>query len=114
MSNIVEADRTNFHEEVKRASTPVVVEFATDWCKFCTELEPVVEELADEYEGSVKVVRVDVEENGRLANEFHIADLPTFFGYFKGNSLKRKSGNLTADDVEEIFDYLVDLPLAAA
>lgn len=114
MSDIVELDRTNFERDVRRTSEPVVVEFVTEWCEFCEELEPVVDELADEYEGTIKVARVAVDEHGRLANEHQIADVPTFMAFHRGNLLKRKSGEMTADDVEAIFEYLADLPRVAA
>lgn len=114
MSDITDLDRTNFDEKVRRATKPVVVEFVTDWCEFCEELESVVDELADEHEEAIEVARVDVGEEGRLANEYHIADVPTFIAFHRGNMLKRKSGDLSADEVEEIFEYLADLPRVAA
>lgn len=114
MSEIIEADRTNFDERVLEPSTPVVVEFRTDWSEVCEELEPVVEGLAEEYEETIEIVTVDVEEEGRLANRFHIADVPTFIAFFRGNSLDRRSGELSADDVEEMFEFLTDLPRVAA
>lgn len=114
MSDITEAERSTFDEEVFEPSIPVVVEFRTDWCETCEELESVVEGLADEYEDTINIVTVDVDEEGRLANEYHIADVPTFIAFFRGNSLERRSGELTADDVEEIFEFLTDLPRVAA
>ncbi|MFB6352332.1 MAG: thioredoxin family protein [Bradymonadaceae bacterium] len=114
MSEIIELDRTNFDQEVRRASMPVVVEFVTNWCEFCEELEPVVEELAEDYDGTIKVARVAVDEHGRLANDYHIADVPTFLAFHRGNILQRKAGELTADDVEAMFGYLTDLPRVSA
>jgi len=114
MSNVTEADRRSFDEEVFDPSIPVVVEFRTDWCEICEELEPVVEELADEYEDTIKVVTVDVAEEGRLANDYHVADVPTFIGFYRGNSLERRAGRLSADDVEEIFETFLNLPRVAA
>lgn len=115
MSEIVDLDHSNFEEEVREASRPVVVEFVTDWCETCEELDQTVEEMADEYAETVKVGRVAVDEQGRLANNHQIADVPTFIVFFRGNVLKRKSGEeLTADDVEALFEYLADLPKVAA
>lgn len=114
MSDIVQVDRSNFYDAIEEASIPVVVEFFTDWCETCQELEPVVEELADEYEETIRVLTVDLDEEGRLANEFNVANVPTFLAFFRGNSLKRKSGDLTANEVESIFEYLTQLPRVAA
>lgn len=115
MSEIVELDRSNFEEEVREADRPVVVEFVTEWCETCEELDETVEKLADEHAETTKVGRVSVDEQGRLANDHQIADVPTFIVFFRGNVLKRKSGEeLTADDVEDLFTYLADLPKVAA
>lgn len=114
MADIVEAERRTFDEEVFEPPEPVVVEFVTDWCDTCQELEPVVEELAETHADEIRVVTVDVESEGRLANEYHVADVPTFIAFVRRNSLKRISGDVTADDVEELFDYLVNLPRLVA
>lgn len=115
MSEIVELDRSNFEEEVRDTSRPVVVEFVTDWCETCEELDETVEEMADEYGETIKVGRVSVDEQGRLANNYQIADVPTFIVFFRGNVLKRKSGEASsADVVEDLFTYLADLPKVAA
>jgi thioredoxin 1 len=115
MSEIVDLDHSNFEEEVREASGPVVVEFVTDWCETCEALDETVEQMSDEYAETVKVGRVAVDEQGRLANNHQIADVPTFIVFFRGNVLKRKSGEeLTADDVEALFEYLADLPKVAA
>lgn len=114
MADIVEADRETFYERIEEADTPVVVEFRADWCDVCKELDPVVEEIADEYEGTLEFLTVDIDESGRLANELHVPDVPTFIAYFRGNSLKRISGDVASDDIEAIVDFLTDLPRVAA
>lgn len=114
MSDITSVDRTNFDEEVVHSDLPIVVMFRADWSEICEEIGPVLEELADEYEGTVRAATIEIEENGRLCNDMNIAEVPTVFGYHEGNSLKRKAGNVTADELEEIFDYLASLPEMAA
>ncbi|MFB6262723.1 MAG: thioredoxin family protein [Bradymonadaceae bacterium] len=95
------------------AERPVVAVFRADWCEFSRELDAVVETLAEEYEGQVDVVSVDLDEEGRLANEQNIYDTPTVVGGFRGNRLKRIDGARSAAELEELFDYLVQLPRAA-
>jgi len=114
MAHTTEVERSTFDREVFGPSIPVVVEFRADWCDICKELAPVVEKLADTHEGAIEVVTVDIEQEGRLANQYEVPDVPTFIAFYRGNSLKRRSGELTADDVEEIFDVLTDLPRVAA
>mgnify|MGYP006287271891 CR=1 FL=1 len=114
MSDITSVDRTNFDEEVVHSDLPIVVMFRADWSEIGEELAPVFEELASEYAETVRAATIEIEENGRLCNDLNIAEVPTVFGYHEGNSLKRKAGDVTADDLEEIFDYLASLPALAA
>ena len=67
----------NFEEEVYQADMPVLVDFYADWCGPCKAMGPVVETLAQEYEGRVKVGKVNVDENQDLAMEYGVMSIPT-------------------------------------
>ncbi len=68
----------NFKEEVYEADMPVLVDFYADWCGPCKAMGPVVEELASEYAGKVKVGKVNVDENQELAMKYGVMSIPTF------------------------------------
>jgi thioredoxin 1 len=68
----------NFEEEVYQADMPVLVDFYADWCGPCKAMGPVVETLAQEYEGRVKVGKVNVDENQELAAKYNVMSIPTF------------------------------------
>lgn len=76
----------NFDLEVLNSSTPVLVDFWAVWCGPCKVLSPIVEELAKDYEGKLKVGKVNVDENNALASRYGIMSIPTL-KFFKGGKI---------------------------
>ena len=76
----------NFDAEVVKSDVPVLVDFFATWCGPCKMLTPVIEELADEYEGKAKIGKLDVDEAGQTASKFKVLSVPTI-GFFKGGEL---------------------------
>jgi len=87
MSQIFEADDSNFENEVLGNDAPVLVDFSATWCAPCKKLEPIVHELAGEYAGRLKVVRVDVDNARNTAARFGVMSVPTVM-LFKGGQVK--------------------------
>lgn len=69
--------KENFEEEVLKADKPVLIDFWATWCGPCRMLSPVIEEIAKEYDGKVKVGKVNVDEQPELASAFRVASIPT-------------------------------------
>lgn len=107
-ADIASLDRIEFRNKVIEAPGPVVVEFRAEWCEFCKEFETALQELAEEFE-QVQVYTVDIVDRDRLANDFAIAEVPTFTGFVEGNLLKRVERPDSTDDIRAIFDYLLGL-----
>jgi thioredoxin 1 len=82
MRNVVEGTDFNFEQEVLKSDTPVLVDFWAPWCGPCRIVAPVVEELANEYNGKLKVVKVNTDENQNVAITYGIRSIPTL-GIFK-------------------------------
>jgi len=86
MAKPVEFTDTNFETEVIGSDTPVLVDFWAEWCGPCKMIAPMVEEIAGEYEGKVKVGKVDVDSNQQVAFKFGIRGIPTLL-IFKGGKV---------------------------
>jgi len=83
MSAYVTGTDANFQEEVLQSDLPVLVDFWAAWCGPCRVIAPTIEELASEYEGRAKVVKLDVDANPQTAMAFNIRSIPTLL-LFKG------------------------------
>ena len=81
-----------FDEEVKNAELPVVVDFWAEWCGPCKQIGPALEELSDELDGKVKIVKVNVDENMKTAQELHIRGIPALFLFKDGQVVSNKTG----------------------
>lgn len=75
-----------FDAEVLKSDLPVLVDFWAEWCGPCRMVAPIVEELAVEYDGRLKVAKVDVDDNQRLAMRYNIMSIPTL-GVFRGGEM---------------------------
>lgn len=83
MSGAAEVTDTTFKDEVLESDLPVLVDFWAPWCGPCRMVAPVVEEIAQQYEGQVKVVKLNTDENPNIASQYGIRSIPTLM-IFKG------------------------------
>lgn len=95
-----------FEREVIRSELPVVVDFYADWCPPCRMVAPVMERLASEYEGRVKVVKVNVQNEPRLAQRYQVISIPTILFFKDGEPI---DGVLGAQPFEVLKDHFDDL-----
>jgi len=100
MSAVIEADDKNFQTEVLEADRPVLVDFSATWCGPCKKLEPVVHELAAEYDSRVKVVRVDVDRAPTTAAKFAVLSVPTLLLLHEGKVKDQVIGLVSKRDLE--------------
>jgi thioredoxin 1 len=90
-TNVTDA---TFEEEVIKSSIPVVVDFWAEWCGPCKQIAPALEELANEMDGQIKVVKVNVDENTNTPNEYRIQAIPTLILFNNGEMVSRQMGAL--------------------
>ncbi|HNQ51326.1 MAG TPA: thioredoxin [Candidatus Omnitrophota bacterium] len=94
----------NFKSEVLESPTPVLVDFWATWCGPCRMVAPVVEEIAKEYDGKVKVGKVDVDENSRTASDFGIMSIPTIMLFKNGKVMEQVVGALSKGQLKSMID----------
>lgn len=82
----------NFDQEVLKSEVPVVVDFYAEWCGPCKMAEPIINKLADEFAGKVKIVKLDVDENQEIAQKYQVMSIPTVIVFQKGQEAERKVG----------------------
>lgn len=93
----------NFNNEVIESDIPVLVDFWATWCGPCRMLGPVIEELAEEYEGKVKVGKVNVDEEPALAAKFDISSIPTVMLFKSGKVTETVVGYRPKEDFKAIL-----------
>jgi thioredoxin 1 len=79
-------DEANFAQEVEQSAQPVVVDFYAEWCGPCKMISPILESLASDMEGKVKIVKVDIDQNPQLALRFGVQSIPNLL-FFKGGEV---------------------------
>ena len=92
MSNALEVTDKTFEQEVKQSATPVLVDFWAPWCGPCKALGPIIDELASEYDGKVKVVKVNTDENVETAQSFRISGIPSLLVFKNGELVEQMVG----------------------
>lgn len=93
----------NFEKEVLKSEKPVLVDFYADWCGPCNAMAPVIEELAKELEGKVKVGKINVDENPDIAVEYNVMSIPTLIVLKNGKEEKRLVGLRNKEELINLF-----------
>ena len=104
MAAPIDVTAGNFEEEVLNSEIPVLVDFWAAWCGPCRQVAPVMEQIADEYDGSVKVAKVDVDAEQELAGAFQISNIPTIALFEPGEQPKAVMGALPKEMLESAFE----------
>jgi thioredoxin 1 len=95
MDQILDVDDSNFEAEVVKSDRPVLVDFSATWCGPCKKLEPLVHEIAAEYDGRLKVVKVDVDRARGTAAKFAVMAVPTLL-FFRDGQIRDELRGLVA------------------
>src|SRR5437016_11278568 len=102
--NIIVLTQENFSQEVLQSATPVLVDFWAEWCGPCKMVAPILDELADEYQGRVKIGKVNIDEQQALAAEYGIRAIPTLLLFHQGQVADQIVGVRSKRDLKASFD----------
>ncbi len=95
MSKAIAVTQKDWQKSVLNAETPVVVDFWAPWCGPCRAVAPILEDLANEYDGKVQIVKVNVDEEPMLSGQYGVQAIPTMIVFKNGKEIERVIGELT-------------------
>jgi thioredoxin 1 len=106
MADLVITD-SNFASEVEQGKTPVLVDFWAPWCGPCKVVGPIVEELAREFEGKIKVGKLNVDENQQTAGQFGVMSIPTLLFFKDGKPVDSIVGAKSKETIKQKMEKLL-------
>jgi len=97
----------NFDREVLQSNLPVLVDFWAEWCGPCRMLGPVIEELSREYEGKIKVGKLNVDEAADVAGQYGVMSIPTVIVFNKGKVVKQSVGAVPKEKLKNLIEPFI-------
>jgi thioredoxin 1 len=110
MSSAIHVSEVSFDEQVLASKQPVVIDFWAEWCAPCRRIAPLLDEIAERYEGRALVAKVNVDEEPDLVEQHGIRTIPTFLFVRDGEVVDRASGVLTRARLDARIDALLAAP----
>ena len=103
----IEISSSNFESEVLQSSVPVLIDFWAPWCGPCKMIGPVIDQIAEEYSGQIKVGKINIDVDSALAEQHGIVSIPTLVIYKDGEIVNQKNGAAPKHDIEAMFRNLI-------
>ena len=97
----------NFEQDVLKSSIPVLVDFSADWCGPCKMMAPVIDELADMYEGEMKVGKINVDQSPDIAQKYNVMSIPMFAFFKNGEVIETAVGALNKAKLQGMIDKVL-------
>jgi thioredoxin 1 len=107
MSNGIQITSANFEQEILQSPIPVLVDFWAEWCRPCKMIGPILDQLAEEYSGRLKIGKVNVDEENELASRHHIESIPSLMIYKDGKVVRQQAGAQPKHGIENLFKDLL-------
>ena len=105
--NVMEFNDQNFDSDVLKAEMPVLVDFWAVWCGPCKAIAPIVEEVANEFSGKVRVGKMDVDSNNQVAMRYGIRSIPTLLLFSGGEVVDQVIGNVGKESIESMLSKAI-------
>jgi thioredoxin 1 len=107
MKNVIEVDDRNFESEVLKSPLPVLLDFSAEWCAPCKRLEPIVEAIASEYDGKLRVAHLDVDRAQSTAIKYGIMSVPTLLFFKEGKVRSQLMGYVPREALVEKINLIL-------
>ncbi|WP_330924993.1 thioredoxin TrxA [Candidatus Sororendozoicomonas aggregata] len=104
MSEIITVTDSSFKEEVLKAESPVLVDYWAEWCGPCKMIAPVLDEIAQDYEGKLKICKLNIDENTETAPKYGVRGIPTLMLFKNGSVEATKVGALSKSQLTAFLD----------
>ena len=105
--NVKEITSVNFNDEVLKSDTPVLVDFWAEWCGPCRAIGPVVDEIANDYNGKVSVGKLNVDNENQLAMEYGVRSIPALLIFNNGTVVNQIVGAVPKNRITDILDTVI-------
>lgn len=108
MASVIEITDNTFESEIIKSNIPAIVDFWAEWCMPCKAMTPLIDEIAKEFEGMIKVGKINIDENTGIATDLTVMNIPTLVFFKDGKETGRATGVISKKDlvkkVTELFD----------
>ena len=108
MSKPVSIDDSNFDQVVLQAKKPVLIDFWASWCRPCAMVAPILDELAEEYDGKIHFVKLDIDQNPKTATRYSIMSIPTLLIFKNGEPVSHIVGVRPKGELKQSLDAALD------
>lgn len=107
MGKVADVTDRDFEAEVLKSAVPAVIDFWAEWCAPCRQIKPILEDLATRYDGKVKIVKLNVDENPQTMTKYGIRAIPTLLAFKNGTVVQQVSGAKPKAFFEEMLQELL-------
>lgn len=108
MSKVIHVTDSEFEHIVLESSIPVLVDYWAEWCGPCKVLAPLLDKVAEEYEGKLIVCKLDISSNQQIASTYGIRNIPTLMLFKQGEAIATKVGSLSKAQLNAFIDASID------
>lgn len=95
--------KVSFQDLITSSDVPVLIDFWAPWCGPCRAMAPILQDLAKAYQGRLKVVKINVDDNPAVANRYRIQSIPTLILFHKGQILMQQAGAVSSDHLQQLL-----------